>query len=135
MSETLFGLYPQFLDAGYSPDFFWSLSPGEVEDCLESYIRRLKREAEEWKLKSQSLIVMLYKHAQQSANMLNASLSKNGPEVLSLHDYYPDLFDDPKAIENDNQELQLLQYKAAMENFSMRFNKKFIAEGGENDGG
>ena len=76
---------------------------------------------------------MLYKHAQQSMNMLSSVLSKD-VVVMPLHDYYPGLFDDPEETGTGDAELQMQQYKAAMENFSMRHNRKFYAEGGEEDG-
>ena len=44
VTDTIWGMYPIFLDAGYSPQLFWELSVGEVNDLLESYARRKELE-------------------------------------------------------------------------------------------
>lgn len=128
----LSGLYTQFLDAGYNPDFFWELSIGEVMDLLDSYIRSLERKRDIREAIGKDLIVILRNHAHQIVDMISASTSENG-KPLSLHDYYPDLFDDQDVL--TGTEAEVARYRAAMENYALAYNRKFNAEGGENNGG
>lgn len=128
----LSGLYTQFLDAGYNPDFFWQLSVGEVIDLLDSYTRSLERKIDVRKAVGKDLIVILRNHAYQIINMISASTSED-TKLLSLHDYYPDLFEDQDALAR--AEAEVAQYQASMENFALLFNRKFNAEGGDGDGG
>lgn len=128
----LSGLYTQFLDAGYNPDFFWDLSIGEVMDLLDSYVRSLERRITMREAVGKDLIVILRNHAHQIIDMISASTSEKG-KPLSLHDYYPDLFDDPDVL--TQTEAEVAQYRASMENYALSFNRKFNAEGGEDNGG
>ena len=120
------------MDAGYNPDLFWDLSVGEVMDLLDSYARSLERRISIRESVGKDLIVILRNHAHQIINMISASTSDD-TKLLSLHDYYPDMFDDPDAI--TQTDIEVAQYRASMENYALYFNKRFIAEGGEDNGG
>ena len=123
-----------YLDAGYDPDSFWALSPAEVGDCIEASARRWQRKLEERRAMEKDLIYMLYVHAQQVVNTLGPGLSKD-TELLPLYKWYPDLFEEQEKKQED---IELLQYQAQMENYAIAFNRRFTEQekqkGGEEDG-
>lgn len=139
------GLYPEFLEAGYSPLLFWDLSMGEVIDCIEAYAKRLKRENETREAKAKDDISMLYVQALQIMNMVAHVINPKDVTIQPLSVYYPGLFsteEDPgkdfteQEKEEDKHKLtpEMELHKARMDDFIFRHNREFAQKRGENSG-
>lgn len=132
------GLYPSFLDMGYEPSLFWSLSLQEISDLMESYARREERRREEKKADVRDQAMLLYNHAMQCADAM-AMLLPGGDkrERSSLEDYYPELFPGlKKAEEEARKKKELAIHKARMKAYAAANNaarRKAGEENGRND--
>lgn len=82
-------LYPQALDAGLSPDEFWGMSIGEVEQVINA---RLKRQQEQVKLQA----TMLWK-----LGNLIAFAAHDLKHYPPLHEAFPGLFQAPAERQTD----------------------------------
>lgn len=106
-------LYPQALDAGLSPDEFWEMSIGEVEQVVNA---RLKRRQEQTKLQA----TMLWK-----LGNLIAFAAHDPKHYPSLHEAFPGLFRAPKGQQTDWRVI-----KSRMASYTALKNAKM--KGGEN---
>lgn len=112
-------IYPTALDCGISPERFWDLSLAEVTDLIESFQR-----CEESRIKHE----LRMKHFLARDIGQYTALAVQGSDnvhLLELWDYFPELFGDEKdAAEREIQERRLAVYKAQMEDFVHRHNRK-----------
>lgn len=120
-------MYSAFLDAGYGPDFFWTLSIGEVVDLLHAYVRQQERRQEERKSITKDLTYALYIQAQQIIDALAAGLQKDA-RLTPLSKWYPDLFEESSEKQVN---AELMRYQAQMENYAAAFNRRFEAKEAE----
>ncbi|MCD8286499.1 MAG: hypothetical protein LUD50_04675 [Clostridia bacterium] len=142
----IWGLYTTFLDAGYSPQLFWQLSIGEVNDLLESYIRQQDGKQKKREAENKDQIMMLYTQALQIANMLGAMMDSKHVQMQPLRYYYPYLFgEEEEAIEDTGEQTdkpklspEMRLHKARMDDFAFRHNRAFREkqkkQEGEQDG-
>lgn len=132
------GLYPYFLDMGYEPSLFWSLSIQEISDLMESYARKEERRREEKKADVRDQAMLLYNHAMQCADAI-ALIMPGGEkrERKSLEDYYPELFTGlKKAEEEARKEKELDIHKMRMKEYAAANNaarRKVGEKNGRND--
>ena len=106
----IYSLYPQALDCGILPELFWSLSPAEIEDMIESYYRALKI-AEKRKIEQ----LFLAAEAIASRVALLFSSEKDSSAILQPWHAYPELFEKEKDSADEYEEQKQLEaYKAAM---------------------
>lgn len=132
------GLYPYFLDMGYEPSLFWSISLQEISDLMESYARKEERRRKEKEADIKDQAMLLYNHAMQCAEAMALLMPGNdGRERTSLEDYYPDLFPGlKKAEEEARTKKQLALHKARMKAYAAANNaarRKEGEEAGRND--
>ena len=141
-SKLFSDLYERFLDCGYTPTLFYSLSVAEVVDMINSNIRRKKDEQEEYNSKNKDFIAImdlfglsLYKRIQ---NLLGA---KYGNDEVSLIHFFDALFkEEMEDVENEkittnklNPQMQL--YKAQRIQHADRLNSSRARREGILDGG
>ena len=128
------GLYPLFLDMGYEPCLFWSLSLQEVNDLLESYARREERRRKEKEADIRDQAMLLYNHAMQCADAMAAIMpGSEGHKRISLGAYYPELFPGLKeAEEKERIEKDLAVHKARMKAYAEANNAARRKEGEHN---
>ncbi len=145
VTDTIWGMYPIFLDAGYSPQLFWELSVGEVNDLLESYARRKELEQKQREAMLKDEIMLLFQQALQIGNVVGALMDKNIP-IKPPREYYPELFGAEKEEifteqEGDKPKMspEMELHKARMDDFVFRHNmamrKQAAMERGEDSGG
>lgn len=117
-------LYPMFLDIGYEPSYFWSLSIAEIQDLIDSYVRKQKRKRQEREAGLKDMIVALHVQALEIGEVVNKVVNGNKEPIQGLHYYYPDLFNqeetEEQKAEREKREQEL--YKARMIDFAHRFN-------------
>lgn len=125
MVEVIEGLYPIFLDMGYSPSLFWSLSLDEIYDLMESYTRKEERKRKEKEFEIKDIALLLYNQAMQTGEVLGQVLHPSADwKRTSLSEYYPNLFGEPKEFSEKNKiENELMLHKARMEDFAFRHNE------------
>lgn len=119
------GLYPVFLDAGYGPDLFWSLSIGEIIDLTESYSRRLTMEKDKRAAALKDEIMILWN---QNSQLLNLYSHSNKPDEVELklpHEYYPELFGEEiqKKIDEERRQKEIELHKARMTDYMITVNQ------------
>lgn len=151
----IWGLYPIFLDAGYSPALFWDLGIDEVEDLIESYARRQEHEFKQRKAELKDEMMVLFNQALQIGNVVGKLMDKD-VSIRPLREYYPDLFQEEEEEEAEEEEnifteaeegdepnhklsLELQIHKANMDDFIFRHNmamrmKREQQERGEGSG-
>lgn len=117
MTDYINELYPVALDCGMNSDQFWGLSPAEIQDFLESYERKERRQMKQRLIEKHFLAKDI---AQYISLILNGS---DEVQIVELWDYFPDLFaqERPEA-EKKKQERELAVYKAKMIDFAYRHN-------------
>ena len=123
-TELIEGLYPQFLDMGYSPSLFWDSSLQEVYDLMDSYNRRKKNEINELEDKLKAEISLNAVLARQIGEYV-ASLFNKEAQLTPLNKFFPSLFAEDKEEVNNDMAL----YKAKMEEYAYRHNQK-LRKGG-----
>lgn len=130
------GLYPVFLDAGYGPSLFWSLSIDEIIDLLESHGRKLEQERKEKIADTKDMVMLLWNQDMQLMNMIAHSMHSDEVELRKPHEYYPELFGEEfsKEDEEEKQRNELALHKARMEEYAFRHNRA-LKERGESSGG
>lgn len=129
------GLYPIFLDMGYEPSLFWSLSLQEISDLIESYARREERRRKEKEADIRDQAMLLYNHAMQCADAM-ALMMPGGDkrERTSLGEYYPDLFPGLKETKEQARiERELAIHKARMKAYA-KANNAARRKAGESNG-
>lgn len=105
----LYALYPQALDCGMLPDVFWSLSPAEIDDMIESYYRTFRITE---KRKIEQLFLMADAIISRAALLFPNADSSN---ILQPWHAYPDLFTAEKEDADEFEEQKQLEaYKAQM---------------------
>lgn len=131
----IMGLYPKFLDMGYSPSLFWSLSLQEVVDLMESWGRREERRRKEKEADTKDQAMLLYNHAMQCADAV-AMIMPGGKDHkrTSLAEYYPELFPGLKeAEERARIEKELAIHKERMKAYA-EANNAARRKAGESNG-
>lgn len=106
------------LDCDMALEQFWSYSPGEIRDYLESYERRERQRTRRGLLEKHFL-------AQDISQHINRILggSKDGEELLELWDFFPALFEEEsRESKSRKQREQMAVYKAQMNDFVYRHN-------------
>lgn len=124
------------MDAGYSPDLFWSLGIDEIIDLLESYGRRMEIEQKKRISETKDQIMLMWNQNLQLMNMLANS---NNPDEVPLkqpHEYYPELFGEEVArmAEEAKVQSELEKHKVQMVGYMLRVNQ-LRKERGESSGG
>lgn len=141
-SKLFADLYERFLDCGYTPTLFYSLSVAEVVDMINSNIRRKKDEQEDYNNKNKDFIAILdlfglsiYKRIQ---NLLGA---KYGSDEVSLIHFFEALFED-EMEDKENEKIttnklnpQMQLYKAQRIQHADRMNDSRARREGILDGG
>ncbi len=115
----IYTLYPRALDCGMHPELFWSLSPAEIEDVVESYYRTLKN-AEKRKIEQLFLV------AETIANRVALLFppEKDSSTILQPWHFYPELFEEERGRADEYEERRQLEaYKAAMRQRAAAMNK------------
>lgn len=70
------------MDAGYSPQLFWDLSLGEVNDVIESYARRKEHEQKAREAELKDEIMLLFNQALQMGNVLGRLMNKETQLII-----------------------------------------------------
>ena len=98
-------------------DQFWGLSLAEIQDFLESYERKERRQMKQRLIEKHFLAKDI---AQYISLILNGS---KDVRIMELWDYFPELFGEegPEA-EKKKQERELAAYKVQMIDFAYRHN-------------
>ena len=132
-----------FLDAGYGPSLFWDLSLGEVNDLLESYMRRKESEQKQREAMLKDEIMLLFTQALQIGNVVGSLMDKN-VAIKPPKEYYPEIFENQETnfteqeAEGDEHQLspEMELHKARMDDFIFRHNMamKMARERGESSG-
>ena len=97
----------------------------EVLDCIESHARIEKRELK------QNLTL---KHflAKDIAQYIGRMFDSRVSSPLELWDFFPGLFEEEREeVEEEQRSRELAIYKAKMQDFTFRHNKKLSRTGGE----
>lgn len=132
-----------FLDAGYSPQLFYDLSLGEVNDMLESYAIRQQREQKIREATLKDQIYTQFIQAQQIGNAIGAMIDPKNVKRRPLSEYYPDLFGATTNFTEQDQEnegdepklsLEAELHKARMDDFAFRHNMAMAKRRGESSG-
>lgn len=135
-------MYPIFLDAGYMPSLFWEMSIGEINDLLESYVRKKEREEKHREAMLKDEIMTLFNQALQIGNIVGSLMSKD-VDIKLPKEYYPELFgqentDFTNQEEGDELKLspEMELHKARMDDFIFRHNMAMrkAKERGESSG-
>ena len=125
----IYGLYSVFLDAEYSPSLFWELSISEINDILESYVRKEERKIKQREAMLKDEIMLLFNQALQIGNIISRMLDRN-MVIKTPTEYYPGLFKTTdfteQGTEGDGDENKLSPemelHKARMDDFIFRHN-------------
>ena len=120
LSDLIDKLYDKFLEEGYAPSFFWSLSIWEIQDVLTA---TQKRKTENLKLD----IVKRNVQAQQIAEYMAKTRDiKNEMKLRNLWDYYPSLFAGEKEqYQKDQEEKEFEDFKVQRVRFANSHNARF----------
>lgn len=139
-----------FLDAGYSPQLFWDLSLGEVNDIIESYARRKEHEQKAREAELKDEIMLLFNQALQMGNVLGRLMNKETQLIMPAA-YYPELYSNKKTeeaaetnfTEQESRDKPTLSsemelHKARMDDYIFRhnlaFRERMAKERGESSG-
>lgn len=138
VTETVMGLYPVFLDMGYGPSLFWSLSLQEISDLMESFVRKEERRRKEKEAGIRDYAMLLYNHAMQCADAIALIMpGSDKRERISLGEYYPDLFPGLREAEEQARvKKELAIHKARMKAYAETNNaarRKAGESNGQND--
>lgn len=133
MMEVLEGLYPLFLDIGYSPSKFWASSLDEIYDLIESFARREKRRMKERESRLKEETAAMYIQAIQIGEMIGHVMRPSSDETITpLSKYYPELFpDENKENEEEKIKNDFALHKARMEEYAFRHNRALKERGGD----
>lgn len=126
----IYGVYPSFLDCGYTPSLFWDSSLDEIIDLIQSYNRREEQRVKEEETKIKTQISLNWVMAQQIGEHFDLAMG-NKKSITPLYDYFPDLFKSEKE-EADRQEQmnQLELHKARMADYAYQHNARRRRERG-----
>lgn len=106
----IYSIYPQALDCGMLPDLFWSLSPAEIEDMMDSYYRTLEFKE---KRKTEQLFLVADVIANRVALLFSSE--KDSSAIIQPWHAYPNLFETERRNADElEQQQQLEAYKASM---------------------
>lgn len=125
LSDLIDKLYDRFLEEGFSPSFFWSLSLWEVQDIL---VATQKKKVEELKLD----VLKLNVQAQQIAEYIAKTKDiKNEMKLRNLWDYYPVLFaEEQESYEKEQEEKEFEEFKSRRMKFANRHNAMYGGDAG-----
>lgn len=124
MTNLIEELYPNFLDLGYSPSFFWDSSLQEIYELIESKQRIREREAEKETndLKMKFMINSIL--AKQIAENVNCIFSEKA-KVTDIYDLLPELFaEERKEAKRKQAENEWKLHKARFMAFSEQHNSR-----------
>ena len=117
-------MYPNFLDLGYTPSFFWDLSLQDVYDLIESKhrLRKIEAEKENYELKIQLIANSVL--ARQIAENVACIFSKDA-KVTDIYELMPELFaKEREEAQNKIAENQWKLHKARFMAFSEEHNNR-----------
>lgn len=127
----IYGVYPSFLDCGYSPSLFWSSSLDEIIDLIESYNRREEQRVKEEETKIKTQINLNWNLAQQIGDWFQIAMG-NKTSITPLYDYFPEFFKNEKEeADRQKQMSQLELHKARMADYAYQHNERRKRERGE----
>ena len=125
------------MDAGYSPQLFWDLSLGEVNDVIESYARRKEHEQKAREAELKDEIMLLFNQALQMGNVLGRLMNKETQLIMPAA-YYPELYSNKETeeaaetnfTEQESRDKPTLSpemelHKARMDDYIFRHNLAF----------
>lgn len=125
------------MDAGYSPQLFWDLSLGEVNDVIESYARRKEHEQKAREAELKDEIMLLFNQALQMGNVLGRLMNKETKLIMPAA-YYPELYSNKETeeaaetnfTEQESRDKPTLSpemelHKARMDDYIFRHNLAF----------
>lgn len=124
MTDLIEELYPNFLDLGYSPYFFWDSSLQEIYELIESKQRIREREAEKEtnNLKMKFMVNSIL--ARQVAENVACIFSKDA-KVTDIYDLLPELFaEEREEAKRKQSEQQWKLHKARFMAFSEQHNSR-----------
>lgn len=124
MTALIEELYPNFLDLGYSPSFFWECSLQEIYELIESKQRIREREAEKEtnNLKMKFMVNSIL--ARQVAENVACIFSKDA-KVTDIYDLMPELFkEERKEAKRKQAENEWKLHKARFMAFSEQHNSR-----------
>lgn len=102
MTELIEELYPSFLELGYTPDFFWSLTLAEIYDLIESNHRRQKQQQQEKEFElKRDLITKSILARMIGENIAYILDGKNKP--TDVMDMFPELFKEERKEKQQKQ--------------------------------
>ena len=115
MSDYLSELCPEALDAGISQELFWDSSPREIEDMLESYLRKRKQ-----KLMDDFVIAEV-----TALNILIRMSPRKDKVFPKPWDYYEKLFEKEKEVYEREEEQRLFEeYKEQRRRYVKEYNRR-----------
>ena len=117
-------VYPNFLDLGYTPSFFWDLSLQDIYDLIESKhrLRKFEAEKENYELKTQLIANSVL--ARQIAENVACIFSKDA-KVTDIYELMPELFaKEREEAQKKVAENQWKLHKARFMAFSEEHNNK-----------
>lgn len=117
-------MYPNFLDLGYTPSFFWDLSLQDIYDLIESKhrLRKIEAEKETYELKTKLIANQVL--AIQIAENVACIFSKEA-KVTDIYDLMPELFKEEKEeAQKKIAESQWKLHKARFMAFSEEHNNR-----------
>lgn len=116
----LYKTYPNALDCGVSTEEFWSMTPVEIVDRIESYQRKIKQEQI---LKTEQLFVLAEAIGSRVAFIL--SDQKDRSILLQPWDVYPQLFAEEKySAEHSAEDREFEAYKESRRRHAAEFNRR-----------
>ena len=96
---------------------FWDMTVGEVSRVFDAYLRQMRDRA-----------YMSYTNARAVGAFIGSMLS--GKNVPTIHDIYPDLFDEEKQQEREDEAREAAS-AANFLKFANNFNRRYGTENGD----
>ena len=100
--DVIEGLYPAFLELGYSPEAFWDYSIAEIMDLMAAYQKREERRQKEKIEEFKNLAIALQVQALQIGQTFGGTDDQH--PLKTVQEYYPFLF--PKNAETEKRKYQ-----------------------------
>lgn len=117
-------IYPDALDCGISPLFFWKLSLDEIKDIIDSYNRKEITKQKQRAIDNSILADRIIR----GIGMLFSQKGDN-VEIKQIWDYYPGLFEEEKKNTLKQEEInELEEFKQRRKRFAYNHNKQIGAD-------
>lgn len=116
------GLYPKFLDMGYSPSLFWESSLSEVVDLFESFSRQQERKRREQEAEFKNRVLSLQVLALQ---IRDAVFAQKPEEFRTVQHYYPELFGAGRNGAENAVDRQLVERNEKLRKYAAVHNKRW----------